>query len=154
LFLTALADKVSPEWVTIHVSHMPNEPNLLGYESVGNIIVNGDVGRNTGLRSKGSMIINGNVKGDIASEFQGVSIHVKGDAESAAREMKKGRVTIDGNTKHAVADGMTGGTLILNGDISKLSKEIWGGKIIRRGVMLVYKGERRDVKKTIYEDYE
>ena len=120
-------DDQSSEELTIKIEGNVGTVRNIGFRmSMGQVIVDGDVGMHLGeVMSGGSIVISGNVGSWAGSQMKGGNIEIKGNAgdyigaayRGSTKGMKGGKVMIHGNAGHEVGCYMNGGLIKILGDV-------------------------------------
>jgi hypothetical protein len=160
LFLSALMNQSSHDGFIIHVSHLKENLDFLGYRNEKRVTIKGNAGHHTGENmKKGSILVEGSsgimtcyamesgyvhIMGSVdsgsAGRIAGGAFIVDGDAASnnqyaLADEMSGGVVWIKGGSGSNPGQGMKGGILIIEGDVSSML-----GSHLHKGATIVAKG--------------
>ena len=160
LFHISKEETASPETLVIEISGNLRKVRRIGTEmSMGEIIINGDVGMHLGEEMKGGKItVNGNADSWMGSMMHGGTIEIKGDAgdyiasayrgstkgmnggkiiihgnvgNDVGNAMRKGVIKIHGNAGQFAGINMRDGTILIKGDCQgRMGADMQGGKII------------------------
>lgn len=120
-------DKKSSEELTIKIEGNVGTVRNIGFRmSMGQVIVDGDVGMHLGEEmSGGSIVVSGNAGSWAGSQMKDGSIEIKGNAgnyigaayRGSTKGMKGGKVIIHGNAGHEVGCFMNKGLIKIMGDV-------------------------------------
>ena len=120
-------DNSSSEELTIKIEGNVSTVRNIGFRmSMGQVIVDGDVGMHLGEEmSGGSITVSGNAGSWAGSQMKGGNIEIKGNAgdyigaayRGSTKGMKGGKVIIHGNAGHEVGNHMNDGLIKILGDV-------------------------------------
>jgi formylmethanofuran dehydrogenase subunit C len=120
-------DRSSSEDVTIKIEGNVGTVRNIGFRmSMGEVIVDGDVGMHLGEEmSGGSIVVSGNAGSWAGSQMKDGTIEIKGNAgdyigaayRGSTKGMKGGKVIIHGNAGHEVGCYMNNGLIKILGDV-------------------------------------
>jgi len=120
-------DSSSSEELTIKIEGNVGTVRNIGFRmSMGQVVVDGDVGMHLGEEmSGGSIVASGNAGSWAGSQMKGGTIEIKGNAgdyigaayRGSTKGMKGGKVTIHGNAGHEVGCYMNDGIIKIFGDV-------------------------------------
>jgi formylmethanofuran dehydrogenase subunit C len=135
-------DNKSSEELTIKIEGNVGTVRNVGFRmSMGQVIVDGDVGMHLGEEMKGgSIVVSGNAGSWAGSQMKGGTIEIKGNAgdyigsayRGSVKGMNGGKVIIHGNAGHEVGCHMRGGVIKILGDVG-----IFAGIHMSKGTIFV-----------------
>ena len=127
LFNVKIENSTSSENVVIKIEGDVKKVRNFGYKmSMGQVLVNGDVGMHLGEKmSGGTIIVSGNAGSWAGSQIKGGLIEIKGHAgnyigsayRGSTKGMKDGKIIIHGNAGHEVGCYMQGGLIKIMGNV-------------------------------------
>ena len=118
VFLSALINNCHEQVFAVHIAHLAEKPDCMGYRNTKQIIVRGDCGNSLGYEMMGgSITVEGNVGHWTGGFMKQGAITVKGNAgHDIGQLMEGGSITIEGDAGQTVGSGMRGGSITVNGD--------------------------------------
>lgn len=125
-YLSAAISRCEKDTVALDVSRFARPLEYIGYRSSGkNVIVKGDLGRNTGNNfESGTLVINGKVFGDVGYAMRGGLIRVNEGVQEGefnrgmiGKDMFGGEIEVNGETDSDIGYEMRNGKITLNGNL-------------------------------------